>query len=60
MKCSECRNYSKSLRRCNSGKCNPKTARATHETASMMGWSYICSFNATKQSVIAQLATKEA
>ena len=55
MKCSQCKHYSYGLRRCELGKCNPKTKKNVEDTARTMGWGYICHLNPHKQNMLNKL-----
>lgn len=55
MNCRDCRYYAKSKFRCSLGKVNPKTDKKSEEVAALMGWSYICNYNTTKQDKIAEM-----
>jgi len=53
--CTKCQAYSRRARRCLYGKANPRTKRGVREAASIMGISYICSYNKWKQDIIHEM-----
>ena len=59
MKCSKCRYYSYSLRRCKLGKINPRTKKDTISAARIMELDYICNYCKWKLKVIEQLTGKD-